>query len=832
MLKGLEINLVVPDLWQQEAVRALREEKDVVVQAPTGSGKTYIFELLYPSLKGQAIFTVPTRALANDKLAEWRARGWDVGIATGDLALNLNAKILVATLETQRARFLRRDGPKLLVVDEYQMIADPVRGVHYELALALAPPETQLLLLSGSVQNPQDVVAWLRRIGRDPVLISHEERPVPLEEIDLRALPDSAFVQTKSFWPRMIGKALRAELAPVLVFAPRRNASEEMAQAIASAMSLRDPLPLSAEQEALAGKKLAKLLRSRVAYHHSGLSYAVRAGLIEPLAKAGQLNVVVATMGLAAGINFSMRSVLITDTRYKAGNFERHVEPDELLQMFGRAGRRGLDDVGYVLMLPDIPRLGDARPRKLKRATQVDWPSLISVMRGAADRGEQPFAAAVELSRSLFSTQNVPIGAEHSLATGAKPCGLWVDAERGRFVRRPITEILNSAGEWEPKPASAQNVSLGQLFIRESDQWVRALSVPRMLDGRGFGNLCKLRDRGIYGREIPLATVVDDAITPVKWLRKKLVGRRNAGVADSEAGPANAVEPRDDASTARQRLALPLSKARFEEVVPALLPEITGGQIAEIVTRANTISARIDFSAALMTGLIDSRGVALLDPPEREALPLACRQCSELEHDLTTAITNSPAYAWRQLGLTEKDGTPTRRGLLFSFFHAGEGLAIAAGLEDETYPVDDLVFDLANIRAGPRFAGEDAPLGGRLGILCQQIYGRADHPGYLEMGVPVQYGSGASEVIRELVTNASGRYRLTNESLRHGDIERALMEWRSLLRHIVGAPELEWERWLTLRKLAAHFVGNTTSPAAVEFPPLLASQRIRRIGPI
>ena len=149
--------------------------------------------------------------------------------------MNLDAKVIVATLETQRARFLRRDGPKLLVVDEYQMIGDPVRGVHYELALALAPPETQLLLLSGSVGNPQDIVAWLERIGRDAVLISHQERPVPLEEVDLRNLSDSAFVQTKGFWPRMIGRALRAELAPVLVFAPRRNASEEMAQAIASA---------------------------------------------------------------------------------------------------------------------------------------------------------------------------------------------------------------------------------------------------------------------------------------------------------------------------------------------------------------------------------------------------------------------------------------------------------------------------------------------------------------------------------------------------------------------------------------------------------------------
>jgi replicative superfamily II helicase len=74
MIPGFGAGLVIPDLWQQEAVRALQQGKDVVVQAPTGSGKTYIFELLYPTLKTQAVFTVPTRALANDKLSEWRAR--------------------------------------------------------------------------------------------------------------------------------------------------------------------------------------------------------------------------------------------------------------------------------------------------------------------------------------------------------------------------------------------------------------------------------------------------------------------------------------------------------------------------------------------------------------------------------------------------------------------------------------------------------------------------------------------------------------------------------------------------------------------------------------
>ena len=787
---------MVPDLWQQEAVRALQAGRDVVVHAPTGAGKTYIFELLYPSLRGQAVFTVPTRALANDKLAEWRARGWEVGIATGDVVLNLGAKVVVATLETQRTRFLRREGPRLLVVDEYQLIADPVRGVHYELSLALAPPDTQLLLLSGSVNNPQDVVEWLRRIGRDAVLVRHDERPVPQHEIDLRTLPEVGFIQTREFWARTIAKALHAGLAPILVFAPRRNATEEMAQAIASALPLRDPLPLSPQQEALAGKRLTKLLRNRIAYHHSGLSYAVRAGLIEPLAKAGQLNVVVATMGLAAGINFSMRSVLITDTRYLAGNFERQVEPDELLQMFGRAGRRGLDDTGFILFTPDQPRLSFARPRQLKRATQVDWPSLISVMANA----DNPFAAAVELSHSLFSTQRVPLGVERSLATGPKPCGLWVDAERGRFVRRPIVEILNSAEEWEPRGELMES-SLGEVLLRENERWIPALRLPKTLDRFALGNLCRLGEKKIYGREWPLATIAEGQsdLQLVKPLRKML---------QVKSLPENEL------------------RARVQEMLPGWSG---GGVVDEFVRRGNLISVRIDFSTVKLEARRDSLGRALLDPPERAALPLVCRDCSELEHDQTVEIVASPAYAWRRLSLVDSDGKPTRRGVVFGFFQGGEGLAIAAALEDETFPIEDLVFDLANIRAGPRFAGEDAPLGGRLGALCQQVYERADYPGYLEMGVPLHYGAGASEVIREVVTNPSGRYKITSDALRHGDVERALLEWRSLLRHIAAAPDLESERWMALKSAAQELIGRTASPAFFDFPPLLAAQQ-RRFG--
>jgi hypothetical protein len=819
MKAGLAVGLIIPDLWQQEAVRALQQGKDVVVQAPTGSGKTYIFELLYPNLKTQAVFTVPTRALANDKLSEWRARGWDVGISTGDVALNLDAKVVVATLETQRGRFLRGEGPGLLIMDEFQMLGDPMRGVHYELAVALAPKATQLLFLSGSVANPRDVVAWLQRIGRHAVLIEHKTRPVPLEETDLGNLSDSQFVQSRNFWPRMIGRAMRADLAPVLVFAPRRAAAEQIAQAIASALPVRDPLRLTPAQEATAGKSLTKLLRNRVAYHHSGLSYAARAGVVESLAKAGRLNVVVATMGLAAGINFSMRSVIVTDRRYFAGNFERQVEADELLQMFGRAGRRGLDEVGHALYTNDLPRLSDTKARQLRRAAQVDWPSLISVMHAAKQRGEQPFTEAVQLTHSLFSVQRVPLGVEHSLESGPRACGLWVTDERARFVRREMIEMLNSREKWEAKPA-AESVMLGRAFVRENDRWRRVLTVPRMLDGVGTGNLCRLRDQNRYGRELPVATVLASGeVALVKWLKKAIGDKQN----NAQRPTFNAQRPIKDLAARRGIV----THEQFEtEIRPQLDELVKPGVIVDWIMRGNLISVRLDYANVPVNAHIDSAGKALIDPPERENLPDVCRACDQLEHDKTVAIVKSPTYAWRHLGLVEPDGTPTTRGMIFSFFHGGEGLAVAVALEDETYSIDEVVFDLANIRAGPRFAGEDAPMGGRLGILCQRIYGRADYPGYLSMGVPVHYGAGASEVVRTLVADPRSKHKLTSELLRHGDIERALVEWRSILRHIVLAPAYPSSRWTELKAAAEELVDKTSSPtSAVDLGTLVPVQQ-------
>src|SRR6185369_8287330 len=167
------------------------------------------------------------------------------------------------------------------------MLADPDRGLNYELALALAPSRTHLLLLRGSVANPQDVLKLLHRIGRRAVLVRSDHRPVPLEEVSGNSLNYPVPSEIRGYWPRLIAKALAENLGPILIFAPRRQAAEALAAELTRYLPTPNPLTLRLDQKQLVGEHLAKMLKNRIAYHHSGLSYGARAGVIEPLAKAG-----------------------------------------------------------------------------------------------------------------------------------------------------------------------------------------------------------------------------------------------------------------------------------------------------------------------------------------------------------------------------------------------------------------------------------------------------------------------------------------------------------------------------------------------------------------
>lgn len=661
---------MLPDRWQAEALSGLRAGRDVVVDAPTGAGKTYIFERWTEqnNFSKRALFTVPTRALANDKFAEWRSRDWRVGIMTGDLCIDPEAPVVVATLEAVQGSIVTPDTKprprdaaapfQLLVVDEYHWIADPQRGNHYEGVLLSAPRELQLLLLSGAVANPADVAAWLVRLGRDAQVVQHRDRPVPLEEVDADDLAHGLPRMIESFWAKRVAGALREGLGPVLVFAPHRRDAERLARQFARELPLSDPLTLTPEQEQLCGPQLSKLLRARVAYHHSGLSYAQRAGLIEPLAKAGQLRAVVATLGLSAGINFSLRSVLITAGSYKHNLLDREIAPHELLQMIGRAGRRGLDEVGFVLVTRDTPPMRRAEPLRLKRAAALPWAFFLRQLRAGRDATE---LAATEAGR-FFSETSIPLGADATagLPAGTLPCGEKTDTGRARLVRR-----------------------------------------------------------------------------------------------------------------------------------------------------------------------------------ERDPFP-GCAGCAHRPACLALSPQPTLLWQWQRTGVLDRRLRLTVRGEIVACFLGPEGLALAAALENRRYPLDDLIFDVANLFAGERFCGTNPRHLGRLVSECSRAFRRISIEGWLHEGVPVNYGSGASESVRALVAEGARTREVLEEveTAGRGDLDRLLTEWRSFLRQAAAAGPLVGdgqemtardhfiaERWDGFRVLAREWLAETRNDSLPDLPPLTADQR-------
>ena len=811
--------VIVPDLWQQDAVQHLRAGRDVVVHAATGAGKTFIFELWSNEGRnpGQAIYTVPTRALANDKLAEWRARGWNVGIATGDLSENLDAPVIVATLETQKNRLITGDGPRLLVIDEYQMLGDAERGLNYELAIAMAPPQTQLLMLSGSVANPRHVVAWLQRLGRQAEWVWHDDRPVPLEEVYAGMLNYNVPSEIRGYWPRFAAKALAEGLGPILVFAPRRRAAKALAADIARNLPNPNPLQLTAGQKDLVDDHLARMLQARVAYHHSGLSYGARAGVVEPLAKAGQLRVVVATMGLAAGINFSLRSVTLAADSYRRDHLEVPIRADEIHQMFGRAGRRGIDEIGYGLVSRNEIRIRDGHPCFLSRNGMVDWASLLGLMHGAAQQGREPYTEAVRVQERLFSTDPILLGMEFAMKHPEVPCGLGTDSERARKARKRVREMLNSQGGWEAWP-KAKPMPLSEVFVpkkpsgdREADVQPPlgqalllhpALMEPEVLRRTGAGELVLLPSGQAYGREQKVADQLNnERLDLAKWVRR-LTGWRMRVV--------------------------PLTLWQ-KKIQPLLEEKLAANQtpVERFRREDNRLLVQLRLGQQVVPAQVDSHGVAIWRPQERQVVNPTCSGCGLYSECRELKPATGVALLWKRLRLVQENGSPTRRGRVVSFFSQSYGLGIAAALEDESLPIDELVYELANLDAGYRFGNEENRWEGRIPIACRERYGDVTVPGYLDAGLPPRYGSGAEQVIAAMHANPADKANWVTELLGAGDIDRAVIEWRSLLRQIIHAPELDWMRWTELRKHAGTLLAETESPTLCELPPLEHHQQGR-----
>jgi hypothetical protein len=361
-----------------------------------------------------------------------------------------------------------------------------------------------------------------------------------------------------------------------------------------------------------------------------------------------------------------------------------------------------------------------------------------------------------------------------------------------------VREVRVVRGAWcvSPNAADPQHATRN---TPDLSTLLPILNIPAALEKVGTGTLCVLSDGPdgkTYGRALTVADRLgQDRILLAKWIRRLT-----------------------NWSTRQVPLAV------WEERLVPLVKESLAQQKTPVVSlqnQAQRILALVSIADLPLRVPVDRHGVGLWKPVEREVLPADCAQCPLVPVCRQLPTGTGVALLWRRLGLVDAAGVPTLRGRVVSFFSQGDGLAIAAALEDETYPLQELIYDLANLDAGFRFAGEDINRwGGRLGIVCHEKYGLQSVPGYLENGVPPKYGAGAEQIVASVHKHPQNKLTWITDLLGPGDIDRVIIEWRSLLRQIAHAPDLEWPRWRALQALAKTTLNETESPTLTDLPPL------------
>lgn len=395
------------DDFQKEAIRTLLHGDSVMVAAPTGTGKTIVAEFgIYDTLKraGRVLYTTPVKALSNQKYRDLRAiYGAEVGLLTGDVSENRDARIIVMTTEILRNMLLQTpwevDEVDLVIFDEIHYLADPERGTTWEESIILCPEHVQLICLSATVTNADEIAAWISRTHRPIRLITHLERAVPLSlyyfvENKLHRVVDHKGELVRDFphtggemkrqagrsnrrnerddpgmdepQPREIIDALAAkEMLPAIYFLFSRNDCQTFAERlalmrphlVAPAQAAHIDAVVDAYLNALRPedreldqvKLMVSLARKGIGFHHAGLLPVLKQ-LVEVLFGRGLMQVVFATDTLALGVNMPARTVVIGRMSKWDGRRRRPLIPNEFQQMAGRAGRRGMDAYGHVVV--------------------------------------------------------------------------------------------------------------------------------------------------------------------------------------------------------------------------------------------------------------------------------------------------------------------------------------------------------------------------------------------------------------------------------------------------------------------------------------------------
>jgi superfamily II RNA helicase len=351
-LDYLAAEKIEPYGHQEEAVLQLYEGKNVILNTPTGSGKSLVALAMHfrsICLGRRSWYTVPIKALANEKfLSLCRIFGPDqVGMITGDAAVNREAPVICCTAEIL-ANLALADGARApvddVIMDEFHYYSDSARGSAWQIPL-LALPQARFLLMSATLGDTTFFEKALTDLTQAPtVLVQSADRPVPLEyeysEITLEEKVTELVGKGRApIYLVHFTQLACAETAQNLL--SQNFCTKEEKQQIAEALqgaSFRSPY----------GKEIQKLLRHGIGIHHAGLLPKYRV-LVEKLAQRGLLKVVCGTDTLGVGINVPIRTVLFTQLCKYDGNSTKILTVRDFQQICGRAGRRGYDTTGYVI---------------------------------------------------------------------------------------------------------------------------------------------------------------------------------------------------------------------------------------------------------------------------------------------------------------------------------------------------------------------------------------------------------------------------------------------------------------------------------------------------
>ena len=392
-----------PDKFQLEAVSAINKS-DCLVTAPTGAGKTWIAEQaisLIVERRGRCWYASPLKALTNSKYNEFSKIFGDrnVGILTGDRKENPDAPIIVGTTEILRNQLYdamhsgETLSTDLVVLDEAHFLGDEERGVVWEETMIYLPSRIPLLLLSATIGNAKQIAKWLSSIrSKECVVIEENKRPVPLFPLFFhpsgtlfplisqsskskknRLYKKVADYISNKYPPRLaapgklppfgdILKVLKKyRLLPAIFFLKSRadcdNALDLCVKNILSdqrrkAAIIQKINELAEQSSHVAGhRQLWHLENLSVGAHHSGQLPAWKL-VIETLMNEGLLDAVFATSTVAAGVNFPARTVVFLNSDRFNGTEFLPLSSTEFHQMTGRAGRRGMDNIGFAVITP------------------------------------------------------------------------------------------------------------------------------------------------------------------------------------------------------------------------------------------------------------------------------------------------------------------------------------------------------------------------------------------------------------------------------------------------------------------------------------------------